>query len=156
MDMRFWAILCCALMVVAVFVELLTPSMGAWTLAALSMSAASIYLGFRSSEPFGYAMVAANVALFPLALWAGITFLKRSPLILDSDMSGGVQNAPDALPLAHLLGKSGQTVTPLRPAGTVMLDDQRVDVITEGKFVESGVPVKVIRVEGMRVVVEPV
>lgn len=53
-----------------------------------------------------------------------------------------------------LIGTSGVSVTPLRPAGTAMLGGERVDVVTQGGFINAGVPVSVVKVEGGRVVVK--
>jgi membrane-bound serine protease (ClpP class) len=53
----------------------------------------------------------------------------------------------------ELLEKTGTALTPLRPAGTAVIDGKRVDVVTEGQMIERGTPVRVIAVEGMRVVV---
>lgn len=156
MDIRLWAVLCCILMVVSIVIELLTPTMGGWTLIGLAFSGLSIYLGFRDGSGFGYMMLAANLTLFPIALWAALYFLKRSPMIHRVEMQGGTQDSPDAPPLTHLLGQSGTALTPLRPAGAAMIGQDRIDVVTEGKFVDANTPVKVIHVEGSRVVVEPV
>ncbi|OZB91899.1 nodulation protein NfeD [Paenibacillus sp. XY044] len=54
-----------------------------------------------------------------------------------------------------LLGKAGVSVTPLRPAGTVNVEGERIDVVTDGEFVPAGTPVKVVHVEGARIVVKP-
>lgn len=56
----------------------------------------------------------------------------------------------------ELIGLEGVTVTQLRPAGTALLDQERIDVVSEGDFVESGKQVKVVKVEGMRVVVREI
>lgn len=53
----------------------------------------------------------------------------------------------------ELLGKSGTTITALRPAGTAVFDGKRTDVVTEGGFVEKGQPVTVVGIEGLRVIV---
>ncbi|MBL9134309.1 MAG: hypothetical protein JNK85_00510 [Verrucomicrobiales bacterium] len=53
----------------------------------------------------------------------------------------------------ELIGQTGTAVTPLRPSGTALLDGRRVDVVTEGPMVERGSAIRVIAVEGMRVVV---
>ena len=45
------------------------------------------------------------------------------------------------------------TITPLRPAGKALIEGKRVDVISEGGFIERGAQVQVIQVEGLRVVV---
>ena len=63
----------------------------------------------------------------------------------------GFQAAPPEL--AALAGQSGQSVSPLRPAGVALIDGQRVDVITDGEFIEPETEVEVVAVEGSRVVV---
>ena len=37
----------------------------------------------------------------------------------------------------ELIGKLGKTLTPLRPAGVVEVDDERLDVVSEGMFVKA-------------------
>ena len=53
----------------------------------------------------------------------------------------------------ELLHEIGSAYTPLRPSGTAVINGKRIDVVTEGPFVERGTPVKVVAVEGARVVV---
>ena len=56
----------------------------------------------------------------------------------------------------ELIGKQGQSLTPLRPSGTVVIDNERIDVVTEGSYVDAGKPVEVIKVEGSRIVVREI
>lgn len=56
----------------------------------------------------------------------------------------------------ELLGKEGVAITPLRPAGTILIGENRIDVVTSGEFVASGKTVKVIKTEGTWVVVREV
>ena len=53
----------------------------------------------------------------------------------------------------HLIGEVLEAYTDLRPAGTAVLNNSKLDVVTEGDFIEKGQKIEVIRVEGMRVVV---
>ena len=53
-------------------------------------------------------------------------------------------------------GREGRVITGLRPAGTMQIGDERYSVVTDGEFVPPGGRARVIRVEGTRVVVEPV
>lgn len=53
----------------------------------------------------------------------------------------------------ELVNQTGTAMTLLRPSGTAQIGGNRVDVITEGGLIERGTPVKVIAVEGLRVVV---
>jgi len=52
-----------------------------------------------------------------------------------------------------LLGKTGEAFSDLRPAGVAMIDGRKVDVVTEGAFIERGSALTVALVEGPRVVV---
>lgn len=55
-----------------------------------------------------------------------------------------------------LLGKEGNALTILRPAGTIIINNERIDVVSEGGFIEQNALVKVIKVEGARIVVREV
>jgi membrane-bound serine protease (ClpP class) len=52
-----------------------------------------------------------------------------------------------------LLHQTGVAQTNLRPSGTALIGRRRVDVVTEGPMIERGTPIRVVAVEGMRVVV---
>ncbi|MDQ1144992.1 membrane-bound ClpP family serine protease [Bacillus sp. SORGH_AS 510] len=55
-----------------------------------------------------------------------------------------------------LLGMEGKALTILRPAGTVIINNERIDVVSEGDFIERNARVTVIKVEGPRIVVREV
>ncbi len=56
-------------------------------------------------------------------------------------------------PKESLLGKSGPAITPLRPAGTALIEGRRVDVVSESSLIPAGESVVVVLEEGARVVV---
>ncbi len=58
--------------------------------------------------------------------------------------------------LTALVGRTGAAVTVLRPAGAIEIDGERIDVVTEGEFLEAGCKVRVVYVRGNRVVVAAV
>lgn len=53
-------------------------------------------------------------------------------------------------------GMEGTAVTPLRPTGVALLNGNRTDVLTAGEPVDNGAQIRVVSVEGNRVVVAPV
>ena len=65
-----------------------------------------------------------------------------------------VQTAPQGY--VSLLGKRGVTLTVLHPAGVAQIDTQRVDVVSEGGFIDAGTSVVVIADEEYRRVVRAV
>jgi membrane-bound serine protease (ClpP class) len=89
-----------------------------------------------------------------------LRFLPRLPvarqLVLQTDLGAdvGFASAPPGDP--RWLGKQGRAATPLRTAGIADLDGERVDVVSDGEFIERGEPIEVIRVDGNRIVVRRV
>ncbi len=53
-----------------------------------------------------------------------------------------------------LMGQEGVTVTALRPAGIALIDDERIDVVSQGDFIENGARVVVVNTSSSRVMVK--
>jgi membrane-bound serine protease (ClpP class) len=53
----------------------------------------------------------------------------------------------------ELLDQTGTAYTNLRPSGTALINGKRIDVVTEGALIEKGTAIKVVAIEGMRVIV---
>ena len=56
----------------------------------------------------------------------------------------------------ELIGRRGVAETALRPAGVMDIEKERLDVVSEGRFIEKGRQVEIIKVEGSRIVVREV
>jgi membrane-bound serine protease (ClpP class) len=74
-------------------------------------------------------------------------------LILEQSNSGAAGFVAQNQELVQLVGQTGVARSTLRPAGTATIAGQRIDVVTEGGFVQEGQPVRVVAVNGNRVVV---
>jgi membrane-bound serine protease (ClpP class) len=88
------------------------------------------------------------------ALFRALPFLPFGRrLVLDTGMGAdlGYVSAPEHQ--SAWLGRRGVTLSPLRPAGTAEIDGERVDVVSDGGFIEAGTPIHVTRVDGYRIVV---
>ena len=70
----------------------------------------------------------------------------------------GVQGAEyvTSRDFTDLHGHTGVAASYLRPAGVASINGRRIDVLTQGEFIPAGTPIRVTRVEGARVFVEPV
>jgi membrane-bound serine protease (ClpP class) len=53
----------------------------------------------------------------------------------------------------ELIGKEGTALTDLRPSGTGLFGDERVDVVSEQAWIEAGSPIRIVASEGYRHVV---
>ena len=77
--------------------------------------------------------------------WRGI-FLRTASAATEGYVSGDFRD--------DLLGLVGVALTDLHPGGTVQLGDERLDVVTEGDYVQRGTHVRILRSEGYRLVVK--
>lgn len=79
----------------------------------------------------------------------------RRVILASSSPSGPAFTAETARPLASGVraGDEGVSRSILRPAGKAEIGGELVDVVTEGEFVEAGKALRVLRVEGERVIV---
>ena len=51
---------------------------------------------------------------------------------------------------AELIGSEGKALTDLRPSGAATINNERLDVVTEGEFIKAGTTITVLRSEGYR------
>ncbi|HPB34464.1 MAG TPA: NfeD family protein [Caldisericia bacterium] len=56
----------------------------------------------------------------------------------------------------ELIGKKGVVITTLRPSGTIEIDGKKYDALSLGEFIEKGEKIKVIKVEGGKIIVEKI
>lgn len=56
----------------------------------------------------------------------------------------------------QMVGQVGVTISELRPAGIARFGTDRLDVVTDGRFIEAGRPVKIVKVAGRQVIVKEV
>ena len=99
-----------------------------------------------------------------LIAFLAATYIRKIPILNRMTLPGGeekeaespLDNIPGALKAAGLLGAIGVSATVLRPAGTVRIGDEFVDVVTEGGYIPVGTRVQVVEVEGTRIVVKEV
>jgi len=58
--------------------------------------------------------------------------------------------------LSSLIGKIAVTDSEMSPKGTVLIDDEVYEAVTDGEYIDPGRGVKVTRVKGKKIVVKRV
>ncbi|KAA9019553.1 nodulation protein NfeD [Niallia endozanthoxylica] len=56
----------------------------------------------------------------------------------------------------ELIGLEGYTLTVMRPSGTILIEDERIDAVSEGAFIGKGAKIRVVRAEGARIIVREI
>ena len=143
--------------IMVIIAEIFIPSLGVLAVIALALLSYSIYIVFTSiSTTAGVIFTGLDIIIVPLIVVLGIKILAKSPLSLKRELSkqNGVVSQKEKL--ETYINMKGTAVTDLRPAGMAQINSQRVDVVTDGEYIEADTPVIVTGVAGNRIVVEAI
>jgi membrane-bound serine protease (ClpP class) len=102
----------------------------------------------------GIAVIFAIVALYFFAQLLPKTSLYHR-VVLSAAIGEGAGITIPATSLSIAVGDVGEAKTTLRPSGRAEFDGHPHDVVSDGDFIEAGARVRVVAIEGARVVVEP-
>ena len=128
----------------------LFPGFGIAGLAGVGAILASVYLtgGEQALGVGAVAVIALGIGALLLFRFFPRTRPARA-LVLESVISEHAAQSPVEV------GAIGTALTDLRPAGAARFGERRVDVVARGQFVPRGSRVRVVEVEGAKIVVEP-
>jgi membrane-bound ClpP family serine protease len=141
--------------ILVVIAEIIIPSGGILGILAAGVFGYSLYIVFSQvSATAGMVFVMADLVIIPVLVYIGIKVLAKSPVTLRTRLSkrDGVTSQDTAQ--NAFLGMEGRTVTDLRPSGVAIIDQQRVDVVTRGEYLEKETDIVVTAVRGNQVVVK--
>jgi len=141
---------------VLIFVEILTPTIGILIAVGLAAFAGALWQCYTLSPIAALVMLISLVIVVPIYLTILVKWLPRSPLgkrlFLRKAAKAGT-GVPEADRNEALVGKTGVAESLMRPAGAIRIEGRRVIASAESGVIEKGQKVKVIRAEGMNVVV---
>jgi len=106
------------------------------------------------------AILSTSLLIILITSWALLRHLPQSSRLAKSGIfllakgkrKDGWASAPSR---PELLGREGVAMTDLRPAGTVLIGEERVDAVSESEWIEDGTVIRVVSSEGYRLVVRP-
>ncbi len=141
--------------------EAFMPGFGLPGIAGIILQIVSITLTWLGNGPLaalGMTLIVLSVDAIAVSLAlhsATKGKLSKSKIILRETESSeaGYRSNED---MEVFLGKEGVTITVLRPTGMAEFDGVRLNVVSEGEFVQTGVKVRIVNVEGSRILVRTV
>ena len=153
---ELWSVIIFFVGLVLLIIELTIPEFGIFDISGLI----AMFIGIVFAAPsvrqgvmtLLIAMVAAIIAIPVLIKIFGRRKLFQRLVLADAEtVSRGYVHTASSK--QDLLGKEGVALSTMRPSGRVQIDEQRLDAIAEGSFIASGASVKVVQIEGSKVVV---
>ncbi|WP_342032515.1 nodulation protein NfeD [Mesobacillus boroniphilus] len=138
-----------------ILLELFIPGGIAGTIGLLAIFA-SFFMASDNVVHMGISLLIALTASIVLSILMirvfgkKMKFFKRIILTDSTSTEKGYVSNKNRL---ELIGVEGVTLTPLRPSGTIVVDDERIDAVSEGGFIAKDKRVRIVKTEGSRIVV---
>lgn len=105
-----------------------------------------------AASRLGVSLVIAIIASLFILRYLPKTRVGRH-LVLSTGLTAESGFTSEPLEEHNLVGKTGTAVSTLRPSGIASIDGKRIDVVSDGEFIEPGEAIRVDHVDGNRVVV---
>jgi membrane-bound ClpP family serine protease len=155
-------ILICLIVGTALLIfEVFMPGFGLPGIAGLLLLAGSIFLTWsRYGATAGLGVTLIVLALSGISISVSLKSaatgrISRSALILRESESReeGYAAVKD---MDMFLGKEGVTLSTLRPAGIAEFDGVRLNVVSDGEYIQRNAQVRIDKIEGARIVVKEI
>jgi membrane-bound ClpP family serine protease len=117
-------------------------------------SGVGIYLSFIYYGPaIGFVVLGASAVIAGIVIYISFKGEVWKKFALNSAINSRVN---EEYKYNLLVGDTGKAVSSLKPIGKAEFNDIVFEVRSHGRYVDSGEPVKIIRIESNRIFVEPI
>jgi len=144
--------------ILLIFLEFFLPGAIAGTLGVTALII-SLFLAGQDTLQIGISIliaIAVSIMIFFLMIKAfGKKIVLFNKMVL-SDTARKEDGYVSNVNRTDLIGKEGFALTVLRPSGTIVINNERLDAVTEGGFIAKNAKVCVMKVEGARIVVREI
>ncbi|MBQ9300205.1 MAG: hypothetical protein IJ214_06795 [Clostridia bacterium] len=153
-------IICVLVGVVLLVVEVFMPGFGIPGISAAVLLLAGIVMTwYEYGAKIGLAVAVAVLALMGVVISISLKSVKsgklaKTELMLNGTVNDGGKSEREQVKM--LMGKEGMALTPLRPVGAVEFDCGKMNVQSDGEFIEKGAKVRVIKINGTTIYVKEV
>jgi membrane-bound ClpP family serine protease len=161
MDPWVWAVLLLAVGLGLAVLEVFFPSAGVLAFLSLVAMLGAIIMGFKQGAGAGVGILATAVILVPIVVILAFkvwphTSMGRQVLLQAPNAEDVLPDEPGRRRMKSLVGHIGRAKCKMLPGGIVTVEGHAMDAVSEGMAIEAGQLVRVMKVQGNRVVVRPV
>ena len=113
----------------------------------------AVAVAFRYDPTFGFYAAIAVLLLLGLSLWIWLKFFPKTRIGRSLTLDADGQDFKSPAQSADLVDQEGVPHSDLRPSGFALIGGKKLDVLSEGGLIPAGDRIRVVRVEGNRVIV---
>ncbi|WP_420830428.1 NfeD family protein [Bacillus piscicola] len=138
-----------------IVIELFVPGFGIFGLLGIGSVITSMFFASYSVFNIVISILIALVVSIAGAIVVFKSFRSRGPMkrFILEDTFSKKEGYVSSVTRSELIGTTGVTLTPLRPSGSIIANEERLDVVTEGGYIGENQTVKIVDVKGSRIIV---
>ncbi len=141
-----------------IIIEAVAPVTGIFAAIGIVMMLYSIILALGGNLSAVYMLLGSLV----IAILIFAIIVKKLPSsrlwqrVLLKDSSTSARGYTSSSDNSALINKEGIVTTELRPSGTILINDSPIDVVSEGSYISKGEKVRIVKIEGSRIIVRKI
>jgi len=157
-----WALLLLLITVAIIFVEMFVPSGGLLgILSGVTAVSAVLIVFIYEGVGRGLLFLLFSAIILPVVVAAAIKHWPNTPigrriLNLPPGEEDAITGSPDYEPLQQLVGQTGLARSKMIPSGSISLSGENYDAVSQSGAIEAGQPVRVVAVDGTRILVRAI
>lgn len=142
-----------ALGVVLIFLEVFViPGTTFFGIAGGVLLVAGIFGTYKYyGDNWGHISIVATVAIFLVLFIFGKKLLSKDKVTLSEVLDGKVNE----LEFEFSVGDKGKSITEIRPSGKAKFNEYKVEVFSNGAYIEKGVELEITKISGNKIIVKP-
>lgn len=114
----------------------------------------SLFIAFSDiSTTAGVCFFTVDIIGLPFLIYWGVKMLAYSPATLTQTLSSQDGVTSQNSILESFMNQTGEALADLRPSGPALIDNQRVNVVSRGEYIDKGSAIIVVKVTGNQIVV---
>jgi len=135
------------------------PGFGLAGIGGIAAILASIFLTFGNIIQATYSILIA-LSISVIGFFLLIKYIPSTrtwkKFVLSTEQKRELGYTVGTRDLKRLTGKKGIAISPLRPSGIAEVNGKKINVLTRGEYVDANTKIKIISVEGNKIVVEAI
>lgn len=165
-NMPWFVIVCLIVGLVGLFIEIFEPGFGVFGIGGLVLLIICIILRAVYHKPEDIVLVQTFQLILFIVVLVAIAFIIfligikknwwKHSAIYQEDTAVNTEFSDGTKDFSDLIGKVGVAATDLRPAGKMKIDNSVYDVVAENFFIEKNTEIKVVNVEGVKIIVSKI
>ena len=139
--------------IIFIFLEVfIIPGTTVFGIAGTIISGIAIYFGYTLvNTNFGHLIVFLGFLVFIILFYFGRKYMDKGTMTLSKELKGKV----NLFEAKVKVGDKGTAYTVIKPNGKAFFNNEKIEVFSNGKYIEKGVKIEIIKIINNKIIIKP-